>query len=97
MDARVRERLSSTHTADDERSSGCRGGCDGVPKLPGGPGRLPSQGSHRSGRAELPHPARQNTALLRGEPVHNARSREREALQQRAHAMPVYVPGVGAA
>lgn len=66
-------------------------------KLPGGPGRLPSQGSHRSGRAELPHPARQNTALLRGEPVHNARSREREALQQRAHAMPVYVPGVGAA
>ena len=27
-------------------------------KLPGGPGRLPSQGSHGSGRAELPHPAR---------------------------------------
>lgn len=63
----------------------------------GGPGRLPSQGSHRSGRAELPHPARQDTALLRGEPVHNARSRERESLQQRAHAMPVYVSGVGAA
>jgi len=35
MDARVRERLSSTHTADDERSSGCRGGCDGVPKFVG--------------------------------------------------------------
>jgi site-specific recombinase XerD len=29
--------------------------------------------------------------------VRNARSRERESLQQHAHAMPVYVSGIGAA
>ena len=32
---------------------------------PGGPGRLPARGSHGSGRADFPHPARQVTDSLR--------------------------------
>jgi dodecin len=37
---------------------------------PGGPGQLPAQGSHRSGRARLAHPAPQVMGLLRdGNPV----------------------------
>jgi hypothetical protein len=33
---------------------------------PGGPGRLLTQGSHRSGRAELPHPAPQASGFATG-------------------------------
>jgi len=35
-----------------------------VKLLPGGPGRLPARGSHRSGRARLAHPAPRVTVLL---------------------------------
>ena len=38
---------------------------NGAGGWPGGPGRFPTRGSHRSGLAELPHPARRVTGSLR--------------------------------
>ncbi|MDB4985230.1 MAG: hypothetical protein JWN04_408, partial [Myxococcaceae bacterium] len=65
--------------------------------LPGGPGRFASRGSHRSGRAEFPHPAPRSAHSLRGIGTHDSRTREGETLQQRKHAFPGDVPGVRAA
>jgi glutamate/tyrosine decarboxylase-like PLP-dependent enzyme len=40
-------------------------GAGETPRLPGGPGWFPTQGSHGSGLADVPHPARRVTGSLR--------------------------------
>ena len=60
-------------------------------RKPGGPGRLPAQGSHRSGRARLAHPAPRDTGSLRG--AHHRVQfwwREWVPLQECEKAIPVH-------
>ena len=62
----------------------------------GGPGRLPAQGSHRSGRAELPHPAPWRTDSLRaGQSAHDSRCCKRVPGQEPSKRIPVPVSGMG--
>lgn len=57
----------------------------------------PRASTPHNGAHHITHPALRDMGSLRGAPVPPSRPREREALQQREHAVPVDVPGVGAA
>jgi hypothetical protein len=47
------------------------------------------RGPHGSGHADFPHPALRESGSLRGVRVHDARPRERKALQEPMHRVPV--------
>ncbi len=87
---RAKEPTDTHH--DDTLSEAIRSAGGGPHEVGGGVGWPPVDspgGSHRSGRADFPHPAPQGMASLRAESVHDARPGERESLHQRAHAFPV--------
>ncbi len=61
-------------------------------QTPGGPGWLPTQGSHRSGRARLAHPAPRDTVSLREvDDRIQPRSWKRVPFQHKRETVPVHV------